>query len=77
MIKYFCDWCQKETRYPHGGVFGRRISLKLTDRAIGNMNVCFNLEFPEPKPSHLCPECYVSKVREAVELMASGNPDQE
>ena len=69
MIKYYCDWCHEETSNPHGGVFGRRVLLPQPNHSTGNMNVCFTLEFSEPKPAHLCRRCYIRKVREAVDKL--------
>lgn len=70
MIKYYCDWCRNETVHPHGGTFGRRVGLSLSNHPTGKMNVCFSFEFSEPKPSHLCRSCYVEKIREALSRIA-------
>lgn len=73
MIKYYCDWCNAETSNWHGGQFGRRVPVECKPQ--GKMNVLFTLEFSLPKPDHLCHDCYVTKLREAVDVLAgeSGN----
>lgn len=69
MIRFYCDWCTKETKNPHGGEFGRRVSVQRPNH-VERMNVLFNLEFHSDKPQHLCRNCYISKIQEAVNSLS-------